>query len=213
MTKKIITLALFALLTFSCCIPAFAEAKFTKTGETVSVYTDRADIEKIAAKEGLSQAQTKKIKRIEITREVSEESETLSDTGSEKKTSLWYEIRSVRHEAPFVIPDEIIGAYIFSGPCEGGGIYKTEKYPVMSLGVRLGRRAVAKKAGVDIRRKYCIEKELTLPVKQGETAAVKTRTLYRRTAFDIYNRFTGKPIREYAYLDKPVGIEITVIIY
>lgn len=126
--------------------------------------------------------------------------------------ALLYKIKNVKTESPFIFPD-IYELNVYQGPAKISETYTRSEKVGLSTGVRIGKSTVSAAVNYDVSKEYTVSKTFSVTVASGKILHVKVHIIYRRTSFDIYNKYTNNLVRKYAYADKPIGLQFTQYIY
>lgn len=211
--------AFFVLLFSLSSVTAIAQAKSTEVlveAKLVNslVITDEAELNKIIQRDGAVLAGTKKLDKVEIFVYAAEqETPPVQDRGIEVQ-SVVYEIKNVVVNSP----DFYYTSDYYHDVCYGSGsVAKTYSFdrPVKTDfgGVSIGNSTVSYAVGYKITDTYTVSKYFTATIAEGKALDVKAYPLYRRTTFDIYNKWNNTLVKKGAHTDKPVGVTIVKYTY
>lgn len=102
---------------------------------------------------------------------------------------------------------------IYQGPAAISTTFTQSKAVKKSIGVSIGNSTVKAAVGYDLTDTYTVSKEFSATVPAGKYLDIRVYPLYRRTAFDIYNQWTGELVQRDAHTDQPIGLYIEQYTY
>lgn len=212
MMKKMISMVLAIILCFSMVVFSHAsnDESVTLEEQYHTIVTDPNEIEEIIQKENVQVPDGYTLEKVEYCAYIDiETANANSNTISEKESraGLVYYITNVKIKDDFYFVNDY-DHDIFEGPAEITTKYSYTREVRKSLGVTIGNSTVEAAVGYDITDKYTKEKEFSTTVASGKVLHVYVYPVYRRTTFDIYNRWTDELVKSGAYTDKLVGIYV-----
>lgn len=209
----------FVLLFSLSSVTAIAQAKSTEVlveAKLVKsiVITDEAELNKIIQRDGMVLAGTKKLDKVEIFVYAAErETPSVQDSSIEVQ-GIVYEIKNVVETNP-----EFYYTSDYShDTCYGSGTFATTYTFDRAVktdfgGVSIGNSTVSSAVGYKITDTYTVSRYFTATIAEGKALDVKAYPSYRRTTFDIYNKWNNTLVKKGAHTDKPVGVTIVKYTY
>ncbi len=136
-----------------------------------------------------------------------------TETSPQAKAGIIYSIRNVHtDELDFYFP-AIYEVDIYDGPASISETFTKSEEVKENISVTIGNGTVKAAVGYDITKKYTVTKTYSTSVGANQQLVLHIYVLYRRTWFDIYNKWTNEYVQLDAYTDKPVGVYITQTLY
>lgn len=180
------------------------------------VITNLDELEEITNEEGIEIPDGYTLEKVEYCTYLdieTTESNTQVDSNIEPRAGLIYSISNVK----IVTPDFCyVNEYehdIYEGPAEISTTFSFSKAVKRSIGVNVGSSTVKAAVGYDITDTYNVSKTFKTTVAKGKILEIKAYPVYRRTTFDIYNRWTDKLVETGAHTNKVVGVYIAQYTY
>ncbi|MCM1363679.1 MAG: hypothetical protein NC215_01705 [Ruminococcus sp.] len=216
MFKKFISF-IFVII---CVMTTFTNV-FAINEESVEIYSEPnhayhqtiIDPEKLSEIESTEQLDDYKLEKVNIDSYIFDtDLENIAITPGIEPNALLYKIQNVKTESPFVFPD-IYDLDVYQGPANISTTYTRTEEVGLHLGISIGNSTVSAAVGYDISKKYTVSKTFSTTVPSGKILHVKIHVIYRRTSFDIYNKYTNNCVKKYAYTDKPIGLQFTQYTY
>ena len=210
--KRIISLVLSMIICFSLVQFSYAsdDENVVLKEQYHTIVTNKNELEQIIEDEDIQVPDGYTLEKVEyfayINEEISDDSSNIN-IEQEPRAGLIYEIRNVRKVNDFYFVDDY-DHDIYEGPASISTTYSYTRDVRKSIGVTIGNSTVEAAVGYDITDKYTKSKTFSTTVASGKTLHVYTYPVYRRTAFDIYNRWTDELVESGAYTDQLVGIYI-----
>lgn len=130
-----------------------------------------------------------------------------------ERTAFLYRIENVSVKSPSFCYASEYAHDIYQGSAEISTTFTQSKSAKQSIGVPIRNSTVKAAVGYAVTDIYTVSKAFSVSVPDGKYLDVKAYPLYRRTAFDIYNRWTGALVQSAAHTDRPIGLLIEQYTY
>lgn len=215
---KAIAVMFVVLFSLSSAV-AVAQAKSVDVDTDIQlayheVITDEDELNRIVQEEGIILSGTKRLEKVEKIVYASKEEDTGAMNIGVVPCAILYEIKNVVVNSPDFYYTSDYDHDITHG---AGSVSKTYSFTRAVKtnfgGVSIGNSTVSSAVGYDITNKYTVSKHFSATIAEGKVLDVKAYPLYRRTTFDIYNKWNNTLVKQGAYTDKPVGVYIAQYTY